>query len=141
MPPERTFAPLVGTTFAPERTQHLPGHGRARRRHETLVAVRRSTSGRRDQTATLFGVGHPNRSTVANLDHYLVSNAGDFVARGWTVSLQQVIAHRLRGSIDYTITTAQWEPSAESPALGFFAPSAVRAGHERLQDVTTSLET
>jgi hypothetical protein len=62
------------------------------------------------------------------------------VARGWTVSLQQVIARRLRGSIDYTVTTAQWQPSAESPVLALFAPSVVRAGRERLQDVTTTVE-
>jgi hypothetical protein len=52
-----------------------------------------------------------------------------------------VIAHRLRGTVDYTITTAHWQPSAQAPLLDVFAPSAVRTGQERMQDVTTSLET
>ena len=88
-----------------------------------------------------FVDGSPRQNAVSSLDHYLVSNAGDFVARGWSVSLQQVIAHRLRGSIDYTVTTAHWQPSAEAAILDVFAPSAVRTGQERMQDVTTSLET
>jgi hypothetical protein len=141
VPPERTFAPLVGTTFSPERTHTYQITVERDIATSTLVAVRSFYQRTWDQTATLFGVGSPDRSTVASLDHYLVANAGDFVARGWTVSLQQVIAHRLRGSVDYTVTTAHWQPSDESAMLGLFAPSAVRTGTERLQDVTASLET
>jgi hypothetical protein len=141
VPPERTFAPLAGTTFTPERSHTYQVTVERDVATSTLVAVRSFYQRTWDQTATLFGVGTPDRSTVANLDHYLVSNAGDFVARGWTVSLQQVVAHRLRGSIDYTITTAEWQPSSESSLLALFAPSAARAGRERMQDVTTRLET
>jgi hypothetical protein len=141
VPPERTFAPLVGSMFTPERSHTYQVAVERDVATSTLVAVRSFYQRTWDQTATLFGVGTPNRNTVANLDHYLVSNAGDFVARGWTVSVQQVIAHRLRGSIDYTITTAEWQPSAESSVLAAFAPSAARTGRERLQDVTTRLET
>jgi hypothetical protein len=141
VPPERTFAPLVGNTFTPERTDTYQVAVERDVASSTLVSVRSFYQRTWDQTATLFGVGMPNKSTVANLDHYLVSNAGDFVARGWSVSVQQVIAHRLRGSIDYTITTAEWQPSAESSLLALFAPSAARVGRERLQDITTRLET
>jgi hypothetical protein len=141
VPPERTFAPLVGTVFTPERTHTYQVAVERDLGTSTVVSVRSFYQRTWDQTATLFGVGSPNRSTVANLDHYLVSNVGDVVARGWTVSLQQVIAHRLRGSIDYTVTTAEWQPSAESSLLAMFAPSAARVGREHLQDVTTRLET
>jgi hypothetical protein len=141
VPPERTFAPLVGTTFAPERSNTYQVTVERDVATSTLVSVRSFYQRTWNQTATLFGAGMPNRNTVANLDHYLVSNAGDFVARGWSVSLQQVIAHRLRGSIDYTVTTAEWQPSSESSILALFAPSAVRVGRERLQDLTTRLET
>jgi hypothetical protein len=141
VPPERTFAPLIGTTFTPERTHTYRVTMERDFTSSTLFAVRSFYQRTWDQTVTLFGVGSPRQNAVSSLDHYLVSNAGDFVARGWSVSLQQVIAHRLRGSIDYTITTARWQPSAQAAILDVFAPSAVRTGQERMQDVTTSLET
>jgi len=52
-----------------------------------------------------------------------------------------VVARRVRGSIDYTVTTAEWGPSPDAAALAVLAPSVIRVGRERLHDLTTSLQT
>ena len=50
----------------------------------------------------------------------------------------------IRGSVDYSFATADWigrpEP-VEYAVLTRWVPSAVRPTHERIHDVTTSLET
>ena len=138
MPPERTFAPLVGTRFRPERTQTYEFAVAQDLGTEAILGVRAFYQHTDDQVATLFGVGI--RPAAGDLDHYSVSSAGDFVARGWTVSLSRVVARRVRGSIDYTVTTAEWSPSPDAEALFQFAPSALRVGREQFHDLTTSVQ-
>ena len=48
---------------------------------------------------------------------------------------------RVRASVDYTWTRARWTGRGELAALDTWAPAAVRPTHERIHDVTTSLET
>ncbi len=138
LPPERTFAPLVGTRFRPERTHTYELAIAHDLGTEAVLGLRTFYQRTEDQVATLFGLGLA--PAVGDLDHYSVSSAGDFVARGWTVSISRVVARRVRGSIDYTVTTAEWGPSRDAAALAEFAPSAVRFGDERLHDLTTSLQ-
>jgi hypothetical protein len=138
LPPERTFAPLVGTQFRPERTTTYDVGIAQDLGPEAVVAMRTFYQRTDDQVATLFGLGLA--PAAGDLDHYSVASAGDFVARGWTVSLSRVVARRVRGSIDYTVTTAEWGPSPDGDALAEFAPSTTRAGRERLHDLTTSVQ-
>jgi hypothetical protein len=138
LPPERTFAPLVGARFRPERTHTYELAIAQDLGTEAVLGVRTFYQRTEDQVATLFGLGLA--PAVGDLDHYSVSSAGDFVARGWTVSISRVVARRVRGSIDYTVTTAEWGPSPDAAALAQFAPSAMRVGRERLHDLTTSLQ-
>ncbi len=138
LPPERTFAPLVGTRFRPERTHTYEFAIAQDLGTDTVLGLRTFYQRTEDQVATLFGLGLA--PAVGDLDHYSVSSAGDFVARGWTVSISRVVARRVRGSIDYTVTTAEWGPSPDEAALEHFAPSAARVGDERHHDVTTSLQ-
>ena len=138
LPPERTFAPLVGTRFRPERTHTYELAIAQDLGTEAVLGLRTFYQRTEDQVATLFGLGLA--PAVGDLDHYSVSSAGDFVARGWTVSISRVVARRVRGSIDYTVTTAEWGPSPDAAALAEFAPSAVRFGDERHHDLTTSLQ-
>jgi outer membrane receptor protein involved in Fe transport len=140
LPPERTFAPLVGDRFTPERTDTYQVALERDLSQSTVLAVRTFYQRTDNQVATVFGLT-PIGGASPDLDHYVVADAGDFAARGWTVSVRQVVAGRLRGSVDYTVTTAQWEPSAEADILEWIAPSAVRRTSERLQDLTTSVET
>jgi hypothetical protein len=139
LPPERTFAPLVGTRFRPERTRTYEFAIAQDLGAEAILSMRSFYQRTEDQVATLFGIGV--NSGPGDLDHYSVSSAGDFVAHGWTVSVSRVVARRVRGSIDYTVTTAEWGPSPDGSALAALAPSATRVGRERLHDLTTSLQT
>ncbi len=138
LPPERTFAPLMGTRFRPERTRTYEFSVAQDLGTEAVLGVRTFYQRTDDQVVTLFGLGLA--STAGELDHYSVASAGDFVASGWTISLSRVVARRLRGSIDYTVTTAEWGPSPDGEPLAEFAPSALRAGRERLHDLTTSVQ-
>ena len=127
LPPERTFAPITGTRLhagadaplrrdrrarphaddAPRRARVPPGHRRSAR--DAVRPRQRRTPGRGPR-------------------HYYVGSVGDVSARGWTVSLRQVIAQRLHGSVDYTVTTAEWQATPRE-RHGLAAPARrVRAG-------------
>ena len=140
LPPERTFAPIKGTTFVPERTRHLDVAVEHDLTDSTMVGVRAFTQRTNDQIVTLFGMGALERQT-SDLGHYWVGTAGDVDARGYTVSIRQVIARRIRGSVDYTVATAEWQETAESDPLARRVPGLARTGTERLHDVTTTIET
>ena len=90
-------------------------------------ASARSRSDTKDQIVTLFGMGALERET-SDLGHYWVGTAGDVDARGYTVSIRQVIARRVRGSVDYTVTTAEWH---ETPTSDAARATAARAGAHR----------
>ncbi len=140
LPPERTFAPIKGTTFVPERTRHLDVAVEHDLTDSTMVGVRAFTQRTKDQIVTLFGMGALERQT-SDLGHYWVGTAGDVDARGYTVSIRQVIARRIRGSVDYTVATAEWHETADSDPLARRLPGLTRTGTERLHDVTTTIET
>jgi hypothetical protein len=140
VPPERTFAPITGTTFVPERTNHFDVSMEHDLTPTTLVAVRSFYQDTEDQLVTLFGLGNVERP-AADLGHYYVGSAGDVSARGWTVSVRQVIAQRLRGSVDYTVSTAQWQETPQSDIVSLRLPGVARRGPERIQDVTAAVDT
>jgi len=139
LPPQRTFAPLIGTEFTPERTDTYQFAVERDLTKNSIVAVRTFVQHTDDQVATLFGLGSPSVAPL-NLDHYYVASAGDFTARGWAVSVTHVVAGHLRGSVDYAVTTAHWRQGGQA-ALALAAPSVVRVASEQLHDLTTSLET
>ena len=140
LPPERTFAPIKGTTFVPERTRHLDVAVEHDLTDSTMVGVRAFTQRTKDQIVTLFGMSGLERPT-SDLGHYLVGTAGDVDAHGYTISIRQVIARRVRGSVDYTVATSEWQETAASDPLARRLPSLARTGSERLHDVTTTIET
>jgi hypothetical protein len=139
VPPERTFAPLVGSHFAAERTNMLEIAFEHDLRGGAVLGVRTFYQNTENQLAALFGLGRLDR-TAADLDHYYVGNAGDVIARGWGVTLSRSLAGHLRGSVDYRVTDAQWTPSGEAAVIALWAPAAARAVRERLHDLTTSLD-
>jgi hypothetical protein len=140
LPPERTFSPLVGTRFTPERTDSYQVAIEHDVAAHSILAVRTFYQRTSDQVATVFGLAPLGETSTPDFDHYYVADAGDFEARGWAVSITQ-IAGPVRGSVDYSVSTADWQPSAEAAVLEFFVPSAVRTGTERVHDLTTSVET
>jgi hypothetical protein len=140
LPPERTFAPLSGGRFIPERTEHLDISAEHDLTPSTVVGVKTFYQRTDDQLVTLFGVGNIERP-VADLGHYFVGTAGDVSARGWSISVRQVIARRVRGSLDYTVSTAHWQSTPDSELIDRRLPTVVRTGSERLHDLTASVDT
>jgi len=96
-----------------------------------------------DQTVTVFGLRKAD-SAPSVLGHYYSGDAGDAALHGVGVTLTHALAENFRGSIDYSLSTAEWveRPDAiEYAVLSRWVPSAVRPNRERIHDVTTSLET
>jgi hypothetical protein len=73
--------------------------------------------------------------------HYGIGDAGDVVARGWSVGLSHRLMSRLRGSVVYEISDARWLPSAAPGADLLLVGYRPRQTSERLQDLTTAVET
>jgi outer membrane receptor protein involved in Fe transport len=139
LPPQRTFSPIGNAAI---RTQELRNYelGLERVLNGAAVAVRVFDQRIDDQTVTVFGL---RRETPSSLGHYYVGAAGDAVVRGVGVTLTHAWSEHVRGSVDYSIATANWmAPSSpgEFAVLSRWVPSAVRE-NERIHDVTTSLET
>jgi hypothetical protein len=73
--------------------------------------------------------------------HYGIGNAGDVVARGWSVGVSHNLLSRFRGSVVYEITDARWLPAAAPGADLLLVGYRPRQTTERLRDLTTSVET
>lgn len=138
LPPERTFAPLVtNSAFTPERIHRFEvgaerefgpiGQARA-------LAVRWFSEQTRDQVATIFGLDEGR-----HVGHYYVATAGDVMVQGWAVSASGWFTSRVRASVDYSVSRANWEYGPQALAIGRVVPSALRPARERLHDLTTSV--
>ncbi len=140
LPPQRTFSPLSKTGI---KTQELQNYEFAVERvmNGATIAVRGFEQRIDDQTVTVFGL---RRSDAASLGHYYVGAAGDASVRGVGVTFTHALADHIRGSVDYSVATANWTDRAdpvEYAVLTRWIPSAVRPTTERIHDITTSLET
>jgi hypothetical protein len=138
LPPERTFAPLVGDTFLVERVRHVEVGIERETDDEYIVGLRRFHQSVDDQLVTLFGLR--NASPRSELGHYFVATAGAFDASGWGLRFASPLAQRVRGSVDYTLTRARWSTSGDADAIEGWAPSA-RREVEDFHDITTAVET
>jgi hypothetical protein len=135
VPPARTFVGF--SPMVPERTfrydvavEHdvTPG---------LMVSFGSSYQNTTDQQMAYFG-GTP---AGGRQRHYGIGDAGDVVARGWSVGVSHRLLSRLRGSVVYEITDARWLPAATPGADLLLVGYRPRRASERLQDVTTSVET
>ena len=64
-----------------------------------------------DQTVTVFGL---RRNDAASLGHYYVGSAGDASVHGVGVTFTHALAENIRGSVDYSIATANWTDRASA---------------------------
>jgi hypothetical protein len=104
-----------------------------------VVGVRTFRQSVNDQAGAIFAA--PSREhPAASLSHYYLANLGDFDARGWGVRVSRPLFGMVRGSIDYSVTTAQWVSGPGGPGAAWFG-GASRVEPTRVHDVTTSLET
>jgi hypothetical protein len=139
LPPQRTFSPLSSAGL---RTQSQRNYevGVERVLNGAAIAMRVFDQRINDQTVTVFGL---QRDTPSSLGHYFVGAAGDAMVRGVGFTFTHALASHIRGSVDYSIASADWfavTAPVEYAVLSRWVPSAVRS-QERIHDVTTSLET
>jgi hypothetical protein len=139
LPPQRTFSALSSAGLRTQ-TQQNYSFGIERVLNGAAIAVRVFDQRINDQTVTVFGL---RRDTPSSLGHYYVGAAGDALVRGVGFTLTHALASNIRGSVDYSVASADWHAvtaPAEYAVLSRWVPSAVRS-NERIHDVTTSLET
>ena len=104
-----------------------------------VVGVRTFRQRVNDQAGAIFAA--PSREhPAAGLGHYYLANLGDVDARGWGVRVSRPIFGLVRGSVDYSVTTARWVSGPGGSGAAWFG-GADRSDPARVHDVTTSLET
>jgi hypothetical protein len=139
LPPQRTFSSVSGRPLEAERTTHVELGLERDLGTASAVSVRAFRQEVADQLVTMFGIdlaGLP----PASLGHYFVGNYGNVQARGVSTGFRTV-AGRVQGSVEYSLTRAEWESGDESAFLALRVPSSgpLRAG--RIHDVAASIET
>jgi len=143
LPPQRTFSSIAPdrplqaertTNFSVEAEHNLDEDG------TSIVAIRVFHQGVSDQMVTLFGVETPD-SPGTPLGHYFVGSAGNLEALGWSAGFHTTALPRVRGSIEYRMTQADWTRAAAANYMMVLAPLVVRPPADRVQDVSTSIET
>ena len=137
LPPERTFAPFEGTDMQVERARSLDLLIEHQFSDAYVIGIRRFYQNVDDQLLTMFQVSPAG--SPQSVGHYYVGNAGSFDASGWAVSLSTPPGPRVRGSIDYSVTRADW--STRNAELGLITPVALRPATEDIHDITTSVHT
>ena len=138
MPPERTFAPLAeGEVLRAERSRHFEVAVERDLGQASTIAVRRYVQEIEDQMVTMFGA-RPG-AALSSSDHYYLTRADGISADGWGVTYSHVLSGRLRSSVDYSVTQADWAPWMVS-GLSPVTVGVLRAGRERFHDVTATIE-
>ena len=143
LPPERTFSPLSGPNtddlFRVERARSFDVGIEREFEGSYIFGVRRFYQSVDDQLVTLFGLEIPQGPR--SVGHYYVASAGAFDADGWAVRVSTLSTGRVRGSLEYSRTSAHWSTPGDAAAINTWAPSTVRKKNDELHDVTTSIET
>jgi hypothetical protein len=138
LPAERTFAPLTGE-MRPERARYVEVGFEQDLGTHYIVGVRRFFQSVDDQLATLFGVRLPGGPR--SIGHYYVTNVGALDADGWAIRFSSPAAARVQAAVDYSVIQARWAARGDNTALAGWAPAAIRADHEDIHDITTSVHT
>jgi hypothetical protein len=139
LPPERTFMPLEGEHFRVERARFVDVGIEHEFDGSYVIGVRRFKQRVDNQMVTLFGL--PVSSGPASAGRYAVATAGAFDAGGWGFRLSSTPTQRVRGSVDYSVSRAQWVSRGDMAAIAVHAPAAIRPRSEDVYDLTTSIET
>ena len=142
LPPQRTFSSLVeGRPLRPERNEHFAIEGE-RDFGASTVTLRTFRQRVDDQSVTVFGPGvNVAGAGSTQLGHYFVGNLGDVDATGWGAAFRTTLVSRIHGSVDYSMTRAQWTGAGDDAYMLVLAPSVVRPRLDRLQNLSTAIET
>ena len=141
LPPQRTFSPFSPANgFRTQETQHLEV-GVERLLNGASVGLRVYRERIDDQLITVFGLRQP--AAASALGHYRVGSVGDADLRGVGLTLTHAIIRHVRGSMDYSVSSANWlaaPPAEEYAVVTRWIPAATRPSHERIHDLTTSVQ-
>ena len=139
LPAQRSFSPWSERDGLHAQTTDHVEFGVERDVAAYVVGVRTFRQRVNDQAGAIFAA--PTREhPAASLGHYYLASLGDFDARGWGVKLSRPLFGQVRGSVDYSVTTAQWVSGPGGAGSAWFG-GASRAEATRVHDVTTSVET
>jgi hypothetical protein len=96
-----------------------------------------------DQMVTVFGPGVDVGLLAAaeHLGHYFVGNTGDVDASGWSAAFRTTIVSRVHGSVEYSMSRARSVTAGDSSYLLMLTPSVAMPRLDRLQGLSTSVET
>jgi hypothetical protein len=139
LPAHRSFSPWSERDGLHAQTSDHVEFGVERDVAAYVVGVRTFYQSVNDQAGAIFAA--PSREhPAASLGHYYLANLGDFDARGWGVKVSRPLFGLVRGSVDYSVTTAQWQSGLGGAGSAWFGGSS-RAESTRVHDLTTSVET
>ena len=138
LPPERTFSSLAyDGRFTPEHVRHTQVSLERDLASGVTVSIRGFNQRIENQLIEIFDAV-PGRAEAA-LGHYYVATAGNIDARGWGASMMHEVPGYVRGTIEYTVTEAFWDPSSDT-SMARAVRSIPHAGNERIHDLQTSIE-
>jgi hypothetical protein len=137
LPPERTFSSLAQDgRFRAEQTRHLQLSVERDLAPGVTVAFRGFDQRTTDQLIEIFDVV-PGRHE-APLGHYYVATAGNISAHGWGVAMTQQVPGYVRGTIEYTVATAYWDPASDTSVVRAVRSLPLSAS-EKVHDLQTSI--
>jgi hypothetical protein len=135
VPPEATFIGLTPTVA--ERTLNYELGVERDITRGLAVAFRTFYQDTTDQEITVFDGG---LLPPSEQQHYGIGNAGDVIARGWSLGISHRFLSRLHGSVAYQVVDAKWS-SSSSATDGVVLLGLDPGRAERLHGLTTSMET
>jgi hypothetical protein len=138
LPPERTFSSLAHDgRFTPEHIRHLQVAIERDLAAGVSVSLRGFDQRIDNQLIEIFDAVPGHNQTP--LGHYYVASGGDFDARGWGAGMTHEVPGLVRGTIEYTVTTALWDAHSDMTIT-----RAVRAmpltSAETVHDLQTAIE-
>jgi hypothetical protein len=138
LPPERTFSSLAyDGRFVPEQVRHLQVSLERDLAAGVTVSVRGFDQRVDNQLIEIFD-NVPGRAD-ATLGHYYVATAGDIDARGWGAAMVHEVPGYVRGTIEYTVAAAYWDPASDTSIARAVRSVPLNTG-ERIHDLQTSIE-
>ncbi|RPI56662.1 MAG: hypothetical protein EHM55_04585 [Acidobacteria bacterium] len=138
LPPERTFSSLAyDGRFRPEETRHMQVEIERDLAAGVTVSVRGFDQRVDHQLIEIFDVV-PGRNETP-LGHYYVATAGDLDARGWGAGMTHEVPGYVRGTIEYTVATAYWDPNSDM-TMARAVRTMPLTSNEKVHDLQTSIE-
>lgn len=138
LPPERTFSSLsYDGRFATENIRHLQVAIERDLASGITVSMRGFDQRVDNQLIEIFDMVPGGNE--APLGHYYVASGGDIDARGWAVGMTHEVPGYVRGTIEYTVSTAYWDPTSDV-TMARAVRSVSISSSEKIHDLQTAIE-